>query len=259
MLPNSAAPVVKADQECDTPPVREYKEYRERWPLRANRKHLDVNVVQMSINLEEDDEDKEVGYQLTQEQRSMLLDAVMRVCPRVVQSLPLPRERSHESSKRREQRAKARALAISPGGGAMSLPSPMSVGSPGARSLADSSQAADSPSSCLNGQPRWPIQRQPPSRGPSSASKLNHQTQWAPTSATYREGHNTWPPAPDVEDDDYGDYDDDGAAHDAYEDGEEPRSPVREDANGDDADTPSPRSPGDATRWLLQLSAGRGA
>ena len=57
MLPNSAAPVVKADQECDTPPVREYKEYRERWPLRANRKHLDVNVVQMSINLEEDDED----------------------------------------------------------------------------------------------------------------------------------------------------------------------------------------------------------
>ena len=78
-------------------------------------------------------------------------DAVLRVCPRVVQSPPLPRERSHESlaagaagkGARRAARPPARRLGA---------PSPLSqLGSPGG-----SSCHADSPSPMPNGHARWP-------------------------------------------------------------------------------------------------------
>ena len=163
--------------------------------------------------VDDDDDDAEVGHQLTPSQRSSLLDAVMRVCPRVVQSLPLPRERSHESSKRREQRAKARAVTLGLPGSA-TLPSALSqsVETPGAHSMTGSDFAAESP---LDGHEQWP----------------------------HPVGHQAWPTQTTRE------YD-------------EPCSPrivqTLERDDGADAETPSPRDPGDATRWLLQLSAGRG-
>lgn len=202
---------------------------------------------------ENDDDSLEVGHQLTSQQCANLLDAVLRVCPRVVQSLPLPRERSHESTKRREQRAKARAvqLGVSPGGFGPGAPSPLSqVGSPGVYSRGGSSLYADSPSPMPSGHARWPPQ--PFSAGRQStndaASPVGGFTTWQPASAT-RDGSATWPPA---------------AAPmyaDAVQESEEPASPRIAAAGGeaDEAETPSPRSPGDATRWLLQLSAGRGA
>lgn len=47
---------MKVDDDADSPPVREYKEFRDQRHLRADRKHLDANVVQMTINLEEDNQ-----------------------------------------------------------------------------------------------------------------------------------------------------------------------------------------------------------
>ena len=53
-----------------------------------------------------------VGGQLSDDQRANLLDAVMRVCPRAVASLPLPRERCNEgAARRRQQQAAAREAA----------------------------------------------------------------------------------------------------------------------------------------------------
>ena len=53
-----------------------------------------------------------VGGQLSEKQRKNLLDAVIRVCPRAVAALPLPRERSHEgAARRRQQQAAAREAA----------------------------------------------------------------------------------------------------------------------------------------------------
>lgn len=173
---------------------------------------------------ENDDDSREVGHQLTSQQRANLLDAVLRVCPRVVQSLPLPRERSHESSKRREQRAKARAVQLGLPPGSLGAPSPLSqLGSPGG-----SSYYADSPSPMPNGHARWPPQ-------PHTAA---------------RDGGATWPPT----------LQGCGASEGSgtYESYDEPTSPRPASVHVEDAETPSPRSPGDATRWLLQLSAGRG-
>ena len=127
-------------------------------------------------------------------------------------------------------------------------PSPLSqVGSPGVYSRAGSSLYADSPSPMPSGHARWPAQ--PHSAGRQSMDAVSPGggfSTWQPASAT-RDGGATWPPP----------------AAPMYVDGalQEPTSPrvAAPSGDADEAETPSPRSPGDATRWLLQLSAGRGS
>ena len=167
-----------------------------------------------------------VGGQLSENQRSSLLDAVMRVCPRAVASLPQPRERSHEgAARRRQQQAAAREAA------ARSLM--QSTLEEHERDHDDESTGGSSPAK----QPSPNSRAQPTgSHAPSAPASAGKRARLGP--AEDRTPLSV-PPPDEAE----------------WDDGE--RSPGGRAAHyADDDGTPSPRRDDSAMSLLLQLSSG---
>ena len=189
-----------------------------------------------------------VGGQLSEAQRKSLLEAVIKVCPRAVASLPLPRERSHEgAARRRQQQQQAAREAAANGLLAVSPRGPPSAARAPPLAPADSFGSLGSAASALGG----------PSPSPGAAPHVSWTDGGANGGARKRpradDDEPLSPGAPGASP--YAR----GAAGAGW--GAEPGSPPRAAAGGGappaDEATPSPRRDDSGLALLLQLSAGR--